>query len=90
MHQYAILSTHKGKENDMSGQHDLHNHQIAIKWSHYSWRKIEKKSAEHKMKVSEFIRWCVEEKISSVQLTAEDAQLIADRIKNAQQKGKMV
>ena len=45
----------------MAGQHNLHNHQIAIKFPHPVWRQIE-----------------------------IDAQIIADRIREAEEKGKMV
>lgn len=74
----------------MSGQHDRHMHQIAVKFHHKTWRQIEKEAEEHKMTPGQYIRFVVSEEVANTPLTAEDAQLIADRIKEAEMKGKMV
>ena len=74
----------------MSGQHDLHKHQIAVKFPHRVWRQIEIAAAARQMRPSEYIRFVVSENVDAVELSAEDAQLIADRIRQAQQEGKMV
>lgn len=74
----------------MSSQHDLHKHQIAVKFPHRIWRQIEIAASARQMVPGEFIRFVVSEKVDNVELTAADAQLIADRIRDAQQKGRMV
>lgn len=74
----------------MAGQHNLQNHQIAVKFHHSVFRQIEKAAEEKKMTPGEYIRWVTTEKVQSMELTAEDAALIAERIKEATQKGKMV
>ena len=74
----------------MASQHDLHKHQIAVKFPHRVWRQIEIAAEARQMKPGQFIRFVVSEEVDSVELTAEDAQLIADRIRDAQQKGRMV
>jgi len=74
----------------MSSQHDLHKHQIAVKFPHRIWRQIEIAAAARKMKPGEYIRFVVSEAVDSIELTADDAQIIADRIRDAQAKGHMV
>ena len=74
----------------MAGQHDLHKHQIAVKFPHRIWRQIELMAEARQMTPSEYIRFTVSSNVDAQTLTAEDAQLIADRIKLAEQKGKMV
>ncbi len=74
----------------MSGQHDKHMHQIAVKFHHKTWRQIEKEAEGHRMTPGQYIRFIVSEEVAATPLTAEDAQIIADRIKEAEQKGKMV
>lgn len=74
----------------MSGQHDLHKHQIAVKFHHRVWRQIEKSARLHRMKPGEYIRWVVADRVDAVRLTARDAQIIADRIATAEGRGKMV
>lgn len=74
----------------MSGQHDLHKHQIAVKFPHRIWRQIEIAAQARQMKPGEFIRFVVSEKVDSIKLSAEDAQLIADRIREAEIGGRMV
>lgn len=74
----------------MAGQHDLEKHQIAVKFHHRPWRQIEKDAELHHMTPGEYIRWVVMNKVESVPLTAADAKLIAERIAEAESKGKMV
>ena len=74
----------------MPSKHDIHMHQIAVKFHHKTWRQIEKEAEERKMTPGQYIRFVVSEEVAAVDLTAEDAQLIADRIKDAEQKGRMV
>lgn len=74
----------------MPSQHDLHKHQIAVKFSHRVWRQIELASLAKGETPTEYIRSTVTDKVDSVPLTAEDAFLIAKRIKEAEEKGKMV
>ena len=74
----------------MGGQHDKHKHQIAVKFHHRVWRQIEKDAELHKMKPGEYIRHVVIEKVENIELTSADALLIAERIKEAEQKGRMV
>ena len=74
----------------MPSQHDTTKHQIAVKFPHRVWRQIEKAAEQHAMSPSEYIRWVVGREVDEVDLTAEDAQLIADRIKAAKVKGAMV
>ena len=74
----------------MPNQHDLSKHQLAVKFPHHMWRQIEIASQERKMKPGEFVRWVVGREVEAIELTAEDAQIIADRIKAAVQSGRMV
>lgn len=74
----------------MSSQHDLRKHQIAVKFPHRVWRQIEIAASEHRMTPGEYIRWVVGREVDAVELTPEDARLIADRIAKAQQVGRMV
>ncbi len=74
----------------MSNQHDLQKHQIAVKFHHRVWRQIEIAATARQMKPGEYIRFVVSEAVDSVELTPDDAQLIADRIREAHEKGKMV
>ena len=74
----------------MAGQHDTEKHQIAVKFHHRIWRKIEKDAEVHQMTPGEYIRWVVTERADGIKLTAADAKIIAERIAEAEQKGKMV
>lgn len=42
------------------------------------------------MKPSEYIRFVVGNEVDSIPLTSEDAQIIANRIADAERKGRMV
>jgi hypothetical protein len=73
----------------MPNQHDPHNHQIAIKFPHPVWRQIEIcAEAQHKTP-GVYIRDELTLHVANTPLTAEDAQIIADRIKTAQKTGKL-
>lgn len=74
----------------MPSQHDLQKHQIAVKFPHHTWRQVEIAASQRQMSPSEYIRHVVTEKVNAVELTAEDAQIIADRIREAREKGKMI
>lgn len=74
----------------MAGQHDTHKHQIAVKFHHRVWRQIEKAAESKGMSPGEYIRFVVGREVDAIPLTAEDAQIIADRIADAEKKGKMV
>lgn len=74
----------------MANQHSPERHQIAVKFHHRVWRQIEKAAADHKMTPGEYIRWVVGREVDEVELTPDDAQLIADRIKAARKGGRMV
>ena len=74
----------------MAGQHNLHNHQIAIKFPHPVWRQIEIASEQRGMTPGEYIRWNTTKNVEAIPLSAADAQIIADRIREAEEKGKMV
>ena len=74
----------------MAGQHDLHKHQIAVKFPHRVWRQIEKAALIRSETASEYIREVVSEAVDSIPLSSEDAFIIAERIKEAEEKGKMV
>lgn len=73
----------------MPSQHDLHKHQIAVKFPHPVWRQIEKCAERQHKTPSEFIRDELTLAVANTPLTAEDAQLIADRIKLAKKNGRM-
>lgn len=74
----------------MAGQHDLHNHQISVKYPQATWRRIEIDAAAHGMKPGEYIRWVTSERVANIPLSADDAQIVADRIRQAEALGKMV
>lgn len=74
----------------MAGQHDTHKHQIAVKFPHRVWRQIEKAAATKDMTPGEYIRFVVGREVDAIPLTAEDAQIIATRIAEAEKKGKMI
>ena len=74
----------------MAGKHDIHKHQIAVKFPHRVWRQIEKAAEPKAMTPGEYIRFVVGNEVDSIPLTSEDARIIADRIAEAEQKGKMV
>lgn len=74
----------------MPGQHDLHRHQIAVKFTHANWRRIEKAAEEQHVTPTKYIRDVVDESVGNIELTAEDAQIIADRIREAEKQGRMV
>ena len=74
----------------MSNQHDPKKHQIAVKFPHRVWRQIEIAANERKMTPGEYIRWVVTSAVDAVELTPEDAQMIADRIAKAHALRRMV
>ena len=74
----------------MAGQHDTDKHQISVKFHHRVWRQIEKAAALKGMTPGEYIRFVVGREVDAIPLTAEDAQIIADRIAAAEKKGQMV
>lgn len=76
----------------MAGQHDTDKHQISVKFHHRVWRQVEIAAslAVPGMTPGEFIRFVVGREVDSIPLTAKDAQIIADRIARAEEKGKMV
>lgn len=74
----------------MPSRHDRHKHQIAVKIPHRIWRQIEIAAMDRRMTASEYIRHVVAEAVDSIPLTAEDAQIIAQRIAEAERKGRMV
>ena len=74
----------------MAGVHDTDKHQISVKFHHRVWRQIEKGADERHMKPGEYIRWVVTQNVESTPLSAADAQIIANRIAEAEAKGKMV
>lgn len=74
----------------MPSMHDPSKHQIAVKFPHRVWRQIEIAAKTHSMTPGEYIRWVVGREVDAIELTAEDAQLIADRIRAAKAKGGMV
>ena len=74
----------------MASQHDIHKHQIAVKFHHSIWRQVEIAAGKRQMTPGEYIRFVTTESVSKIPLSAEDAQIIADRIKEAQVKGRMV
>lgn len=74
----------------MPSQHDLHKHQIAIKFPHRVWRQVEIAAEGWQMSPSEYIRYNVTRDVDSIPLTAKDARIIAERIAKAEEKGKMV
>ena len=74
----------------MAGQHNLHNHQIAVKFPHQVWRQIEIDAEKKDMTPGEYIRWVTSKEVESIPLSSDDALIIASRIKEAEQKGKMV
>lgn len=74
----------------MPGQHDLKNHQIAVKFPHQVWRQIEKAAeADHGKTPGKYIRDVVTLAVGDVELNAEDAMVIAQRIATAEREGKM-
>ncbi len=75
---------------NVANQHDLSKHQIAVKFPHQVWRQIELAASERKMTPGEYIRWVVGREVESIELTPEDAQLIANRIKAAKEAGRML
>lgn len=74
----------------MASQHDRKKHQIAVKFSHPVWRRIEIAAERHKMTPGQFIRWNMTEIVDSIELTAKDALIIAQRIRKAEKEGRMV
>lgn len=74
----------------MAGQHDPSKHQIAVKFPHQVWRQIELAANERKMTPGEYIRWVVGREVEAIELSPEDAQLIANRIKAAKEAGRMM
>lgn len=77
------------KDKTMAGVHDKEKHQIAVKFHHRVWRKIEKSAAEKGMTEGQYIRWVVSDSVDSMPLTAEDARIIAERIAKAEKEGRM-
>lgn len=89
---FMIKYTHpkERKEIRMAGVHDTDKHQISVKFHHRIWRQIEKGAEDRHMTPGEYIRWVVSQNVESVTLSAADAQIIANRIAEAEAKGKMV
>ena len=81
---------HYNGNTNMANQHKLSNHQIAVKFPHQVWRRIEKAARANGMTPGQYIRLVVGREVELIDLTPEDAQLIADRIKEAHKRGKMV
>lgn len=82
------LQPKKGIE--MPGQHDLTRHQIAVKFPHQVWRQIEKAAEASNSKTpGSYIRDVVTLAVGNIELTAEDAELIARRIREAEETGRM-
>ena len=74
----------------MPGQHSLKNHQIAVKFSHQVWRQIEKAAAaDHGKEPGVYIRDVVTVAVGNIELTAEDAEIIASRLRAAEKEGRM-
>lgn len=74
----------------MPSQHDLHNHQIAVKFPHPVWRQIEKCAEESEMTPGQYIRDVVTLRVADVPLTADDARIIQERLAAAEREGRMV
>lgn len=74
----------------MASQHDKKKHQIAVKFSHRVWRQIEIAAERRKMTPGQYIRWVVTEDVDAIELTSEDAEIIAERIRTAEIEGRMV
>lgn len=74
----------------MPNQHDLHNHQISVKFPHPVWRQIEKRADESAMTPGQYIRDVVTLKVADVPLTAADAKIIQERLDAAEHKGGLV
>lgn len=72
------------------GRHDIHKHQIAVKFPHSVWRQIEKAAGPREMTPGEFIRFVVGREVGSVPITPEDSRIIAGRIADAGRRGRMV
>jgi len=64
----------------MAGIHSKENHQIAIKFPHELFRKIELKAAEMHMSPGQYIRFELNEKLLNMKLSARDLELVAKRI----------
>ena len=73
----------------MPSQHDLHKHQIAVKFPHKVWRQIEKRAESANLTPGQFIRDVITLRVASEPLTAADAALIAERIAQAEETGRM-
>lgn len=84
---HSILNAHELQGKSM---HDRNKHQITVKIHHCLWRKLEKEAARLGMNPTQFIRMVLFGRVMNVELDAEDAQIVADRIKMAYDKGKMV
>lgn len=74
----------------MASQHDKKKHQIAVKLPHRIWRQVEIAAEQRKMTPGQFIRWVVSESVDKIELTSEDAEIIAERIRKAEIEGRMV
>lgn len=73
----------------MPNQHNLHNHQIAVKFPHPVWRQIEKRADESRLTPGQYIRDVVTLQVADVPLTAADAKIIAERLAAAEHAGRM-
>jgi len=89
-HSHCQPETDNRNDNPMAGQHDLEKHQIAVKFHHKLWRQIEKAAEKKEMTPGEYIRWVTTESVGKIPLSAQDAQIVADRIRLAEERGKMV
>jgi hypothetical protein len=65
----------------MGGQHDISNHQIAVKFPQELFRKIEVKATERKMTAGQYIRFELGEMLLNVKLSDSDMKIVADRIR---------
>lgn len=73
----------------MSGHHDLKKHQISIKFPHQVWRQVEKAASQENKAPGVYIRDIITLRVAEIPLTSQDARMIADRIEEAEKKGKM-
>ena len=74
----------------MAGQHDKRKHQITVKFPHQTWRQIEKRAEESNETPGQYIRDVVTLEVADVELTAEDARIIQERLAAAEKRGGMV
>ncbi|MCL1909553.1 MAG: hypothetical protein FWG05_01300 [Kiritimatiellaeota bacterium] len=56
--------------------------QIVVKLSQEHYRQLEKEAFEHKMTITEYVRWVLAEHTLNTELTQEDYEIINTRIKS--------